>query len=128
MHIKYYYNSNIIAIDNLEANRNLDDALYLLNKLKEQGHMVERIDTFRISEVLRSKAYADVIVVAVLKKSRIRQVFGSRRISGTYFGKQVPAIVIYDNEEKIIDAFPRKEMGSIVTIAEGLRKLINAGL
>jgi len=71
------------------------------------------------------KGYFDAVGPSVLKKYRIRQVFGSRRNSGWLFGKGVPALIVVDpGKQYPEDVYPRKEGGQIVTINDFLKSLL----
>ena len=63
---------------------------------------------------------------SVLKKYRVRQVFGSRRHSGWLFGRQVPALVAYDEKTGYpTDVYPHEQgltSVEIETFLESLRK------
>jgi len=66
---------------------------------------------------------ARLAVVRGYKAYRIRKVFGSARDSGKYFGREVPALLVYENDE-LIDVYPHEERGKLITIEEFLvRKL-----
>lgn len=85
----------------------------------------EWIDTSKLTEADRMRGYFDAVGPSVLKKYKIRQVFGSRPNSGWLFGKTVPALIVIDPEKRFPeDVFPHKETGRVVTIREFLQKLV----
>ncbi|MBD3159786.1 MAG: hypothetical protein GF309_13470 [Candidatus Lokiarchaeota archaeon] len=77
---------------------------------------LEMIDTAVWNDTQRFDAYGDVIKVSVIKRSAIRRVYGSNRNPAMNFGEGVPSLVIYDEDGHPVDAYPREENGSIITI------------
>ena len=82
---------------------------------------MERIDTDRLSDRELAEAYVHAAMAAVLTKHPVRQVFGSRRHSGWLFGRQVPGLVVLDDEGRAVDVFPHQEGKGRVEIADYLR-------
>ena len=68
----------------------------MLKTLQEFGIDVRIVDTTSLSDDKRTRPYFDAIVGAVIQKAAIRQVFGSRRNPAFLFGRQVPALLVYD--------------------------------
>ncbi|HCL24858.1 MAG TPA: hypothetical protein DHW65_00730 [Dehalococcoidia bacterium] len=98
----------------------------LLSQLAKHGVPVDRIDVADLSERERADAYLDAVAVSVLKKYRIRQVFGSRRLSGTSFGKQVPALIVrYLVSESPEQVYPHQKSEEYVPIATFLRAYLD---
>ncbi|MDE0721256.1 MAG: hypothetical protein OSB75_11990 [Dehalococcoidia bacterium] len=94
----------------------------MLEELDKLGVPVELVDVAGLTEKERTDAYLDAVGVSVIKKYRIRQVFGSRRIIGTSFGKNVPALILKNLETgKPEEVYPRQEPGRVVPIAAFLR-------
>ena len=94
--------------------------MYLLWLLDRKGIPTEIVDVNNIPEEERGRAYSEIIPLAVSKKFRIRRVFGTKHESGSRFGKEVPALLIYDGEPKyLVDVYPRiEEQDRVVTIAD----------
>lgn len=124
MHLRYYYNSTEEPLET-PANEGIAEALPLLTGAEEKGIGCERIDTSQLTEEDRMHAYFDAVGPSVLKKYKIRQVFGSRRNSGWLFGKDVPALIVVDSAKQYTeDVYPRNEAGRVVTINEFLQDLL----
>jgi hypothetical protein len=63
---------------------------------------------------------------SVIKKFGIRRVFGSRRRSGWLFGREVPALLVYEEEgEDPVDVYPHDELGIIKTTKQYLENMLN---
>jgi hypothetical protein len=119
--LKFYYS---IGTDPsfIPTNEGVADVTKLLEELDMLGVPVEMVDVAELTEKERTDAYLNAVGVSVIKKYRIRQVVGSRRISGTSFGKNVPALIIRNLEtRKPEEVYPRQEPGRIVPIAAFLR-------
>ena len=58
----------------------------------------------------------------VPRKFGIRRVFGTRRRSGCFFGREVPALLVYeDSGSHPIDVYPQQRLGRTITINEFLK-------
>jgi hypothetical protein len=74
------------------------------------------------------RAYADAWLPSVSKKFGIRRVFGTRHLGGCFFGREVPALLVFkDDEEQPVNVYPHEEHGRIVTIKEFMQALLSAG-
>ncbi|MCS6936973.1 MAG: hypothetical protein RMJ96_03495 [Candidatus Bipolaricaulota bacterium] len=69
------------------------------------------------------KAYMKAVMPAVLRKYRVRQVFGSKRHPGRFFGKEVPALVVYENGHPR-DIYPHEENGQVISIKAFLESFL----
>ena len=119
--LKFYYSTGTDP-SLIPTNEGVADVTRLLEELDMPGVPVEMVDVAELTEKERTDAYLDAVGVSVIKKYRIRQVFGSRRISGMSFGKNVPALIIINLEAgKPEEVYPRQEPGRIVPIAAFLR-------
>jgi hypothetical protein len=119
--LKFYYSTGTDP-SLIPTNEGVADVTKLLEELGMLGVPVEMVDVAELTEKERTDAYLDAVGVSVIKKYRIRQVFGSRRISGTSFGKNVPALIIRNLENgKPEEVYPKQEPGRIVPIAAFLR-------
>lgn len=118
-----YYSSGHKPIEN-PANRGFNEVEELWKKLPENINK-EKIDTKDMDEEELGNIYSKAWYPSVFtKKYKIRQVFGSRKKSGCFFAKGVPALFVYEDIEYPIDVYPHEEKGGkIVTIKEFLEKL-----
>jgi len=83
-------------------------------------------DTSKISEEMIKKIYfTKANVAAVMKKYDIAMVFGTKENDAAFFGKEVPALLVYkdSNFGYPQEVYPRNEKGSIITIEEYLSSL-----
>ena len=119
--LKFYYSTGTDP-SFIPTNEGVADVTKLLEELDMLGVPVEMVDVAELTEKERTDAYLNAVGVSVIKKYSIRQVVGSRRISGTSFGKNVPALIIRNLENgKPEEVYPRQEPGRIVPIAAFLR-------
>lgn len=103
------------------TNAGFDEALKLAQMLQKRGAPIQLVNTRHLGGGGLQKAYLDAVGASVLKKYRIRQVFGSRRHSGWLFGKDVPALLVYDRSDRLPDdVYPHEALGRTVTIKEFL--------
>ncbi|MFQ5855749.1 MAG: hypothetical protein ACE5LU_08930 [Anaerolineae bacterium] len=122
--LKLYYNTQQEPADN-PANAGLFEAMELLSRLQNRGITCEKIDTAALPDETIYRAYADAWIPSVSKKFAIRRVFGTRRRSGCYFGREVPALLVYENDgEHPVDVYPREEFGRTVMLREFLEDLL----
>ena len=122
-----YYSSEHKPIED-PANRGFNEVDGLWKKLPKNINK-EKIDTKDMNEEELGKIYSRSWYPSVFtKKYKIRQVFGSRKRSGCFFAKEVPALFVYEDiehPENPIDVYPHEEKGGkIITIKEFLEKLI----
>ena len=94
-----------------------------LENLKKRGLEFVSIDINGFSESDIFKLYSKAFIPAVSQKYKIRNVFGTHRRPGIYFGNKVPAILVYENDENPTDVYPHDDHGKIVTIEEFLNRL-----
>jgi len=83
-------------------------------------------DTSKMSEEMIKKIYfTKANVAAIMKKCDIATVFGTKENEGNFFGKEVPALLVYkdSNFGYPQEIYPRNEKGSIITIEEYLSSL-----
>ncbi|MFC1902845.1 hypothetical protein ACFLX4_02095 [Chloroflexota bacterium] len=84
--------------------------MYQLWVLNKKDIPTEIVDVNCMPEEQIQNAYAEAIQLAVSRKFMIRRVFGTKHRSGFRFGKEVPALLVYEGEqEKLIDVYPRIE-------------------
>jgi len=106
------------------ANRGLGEVDKLWKKLPKNIKK-EKIDTRDMNEEELGKIYSKSCYPSVYtKKYKIRQVFGSRKKSASFFCRGVPALLVYEDIEYPVDVYPHEEKGGkIITIKEFLEKL-----
>lgn len=122
--LRLYYNSVEEPLK-APANEGINRAFALLKEAEKKGISCEWIDTSKLSEEERMRAYFDAVGPSVLKKYKIRQVFGSRRNSGWLFGKGVPALLVIDPDTQFPeDVYPRNQGGQIVTVKKFMEELL----
>ena len=116
------YQSTKHRLLDIPCNKDFDNVENLLKLLSRKGITVEIINMDSLSEADTLKAYSDAVMPSVSKKFGIRRVFGSRRRSGWLFGKGVPALLVYEEDEGYpIDVYPHDEgQGRIRTVKEFL--------
>jgi len=118
------YYSPAATLSGLECNKGFDKVLQRREDFRRRGIDLRVVDTTAMSDHERQTEYIRAVLPSVLKKYRIRQVFGSRRHAGFMFGRGVPALVIQvPSGEMAEDVFPHEESGRIVTIHEFLSRL-----
>ena len=135
MFLKLYCSSKHIPDADWQARQKMGDldtlqrcnvgfsvVMYLLWMLNQRGIHTEIVDASCMPEEQIQSAYAEAIPLAVSRKFRIRRVFGTKHQSGSRFGKEVPALLVYKGEqEKLIDIYPRiEEQCCTVTICDFL--------
>ncbi|MFC2012627.1 hypothetical protein ACFLVU_05805 [Chloroflexota bacterium] len=112
------YHSGTHQPPDVPANKGLPNVTNLLKLLQRKGIDSQIIDIDSLSDEEALKAYSDAVVPSVFKKFGIRRVFGSRRRSGVLFGREIPALLVYDDDQEYpSDVYPHDEgQGKIVTI------------
>lgn len=127
MKLELFYSSKHLPFDVPENEGfDLDEVLRLLEGLKDQA-IYSVTDTSALSKGDLYEVYKLAMVPAVRKGRtgyNIRRVFGSRRISGHYFGREVPALLVYEEEGKNpTDVYPHQIGATVKTIREFLEDL-----
>jgi hypothetical protein len=125
MHLKLYFDStrNILSVP---ANQGFSEVLDILKKLKKERKVVsEIVDTKNFSKENLWDVYSQAMVPSVFKKFKLRQIFGSRRRSASFFGREVPALLVFEKtEDQPEDVYPHEEMGRIITIKDFLERFL----
>jgi hypothetical protein len=122
MLLKLAYNSKISPWDD-----SIEEILKLLVKVKERHAGVydyEIIDTSTLSDQNLEDLYTEAMVPSIMKKYQIRQLFGSKKYSASVFGKQQPALLVYDKSKYPMDTFPHINKAQKITIREHLEELL----
>lgn len=126
MLLKLYCSSVFIPSSDF-ANEGFKEVMYLLWFLQKRGVDYEIVDTSTLTDHELEQMYAEVISLSVSKKFSIRRAFGTKRRSGFKFGREVPALFVYqDINQPPIDVYPRIEglPWNSVTILEFLKRLL----
>jgi hypothetical protein len=100
--------------------------LATLRGLRERGFNVELTDTSEWTDSMLYDVYSEVARLAAVKKIRVRKVFGTARDSGKYFGRKVPALLVYEGGN-LVDVYPKIERGRLITIEEYLNRICRGG-
>mgnify|MGYP001082692442 CR=1 FL=1 len=81
--------------------------------------------TKTVSSLKISANFTKASVAAVMKKYDVSTVFGTKENEGAFFGRKVPALLVYkdSNFGYPQEVYPRNEKGSIITIEEYLSSL-----
>ncbi len=92
-------------------NSDLDAITAMLYTLTAKGAKFELLDTSETTEQELAHWRDKAMASAVYHHLRIRQPFGSRRQGGLpYFGKQVPALLVFEEGQEIpLAVFPHRE-------------------
>ncbi len=122
MHLRLYY-SEQFALEASKLGCDLNGITRQLASLEKSGVTSERVNTDALSAGDLSRAYIEAVMPAVLRKYRVRQVFGSRRNSGTLFGRHVPALVVIDEAGRPEDVYPHQAGLQRIEILDFLRSL-----
>jgi len=82
-----------------------------LSRLAGKGVRCELLDTNDMLEQDLNRWHDEATAAAVWRHQEIRQAFGSRKEGGLpYFGKQVPALLVYEEGEEIpVAVYPHRE-------------------
>jgi len=125
MHLKLYFDStrNILSVP---ANRGFSEVLEILRKLKKEKKVIfDIVDTKKFSKENLWDVYSQAMIPSVFKKFKVRQIFGSRRRSASFFAREVPALLVFEKtENQPEDVYPHEEMGRIITIKDFLERLL----
>jgi len=103
MKLKLVYDSTIPETDVRSDLLSIRD---YLSKLENYGIQHAIIDIAGLTDEEVFSIYLEAITPSVMKKVGIRRVFGSKRQSAFLFGKQVPALLVYE-EDIVIDVYPQ---------------------
>ena len=115
--LKFFYSSEVDAVG-----CDLDAIFSFLNKLKETGVSVELLDTAKMEEKeLHALYISEATLPSVRKQYRIGHIFGTQKKAGVFFGREQPALLVYQNgSEEPVDIFPHETKGRRVSIEEFL--------
>jgi hypothetical protein len=85
------YHAPAAVLKELACNAGIDVALARAEELQRHGIPVELVDTTRMGPGELQGRYIEAIGASVVKKYRVRQVFGSRRRAGGCLGEEFRA-------------------------------------
>jgi len=97
----------------------------VLQRLEELGVSWEIVDVLTWSTQELTNLYLEAILPTARRKYQVRQVFGSKRRAGFLFGREVPALLVYESEGQYpVDVYPHRAGGRTVTIRAFLEDLL----
>src|SRR5713226_6993917 len=112
-----YYSAGEVLRD-LPSNTGIETAVARAEELRRRGIPVEVMDTDEMGPGELQGRYIEAIGASVVKKYRVRQVFGSRRRAGWLFGRGVPGLVVVGPSGTVEDLYPHEGAGKLVTISD----------
>lgn len=121
MRLELYYDSTVEPFR--KAAFNHEEIFKLINMAKSRGIGVTIIDTANWDISMLYEIYLRAVIPSVQKRYRIRKVFGTARDSGRYFGRQIPALLVYE-DDRVLDVYPHEEGRRITPITEFLEGLL----
>ncbi|MFC1897810.1 hypothetical protein ACFLX8_04530 [Chloroflexota bacterium] len=111
------------------------EVIYLLWILGRKGISNEIIDTSCITREEIKEVYSEAFCASISKKLAIRKIFGSKNRSGFRFGREIPALLVYEESgQHPVDVYPhgKKRKDSTyhdtININEYLRALLGSQL
>ena len=105
----------------------LNEVHGILHRLEALGVQWEVTDSRTISEEELGNLYLESTVPTARKKYRVRQVFGSKRRAGGFFGREVPALLVYESGKTYpVDVLPHRRGTRLVTIRAFLADLVTS--
>jgi hypothetical protein len=124
MKLEFYYNSKVEPFRSY-----LDEIFSLLKKCEEKGIEYKIVDTKDMDDSDINGIYINACVPSVFKKYAIRKIFGTNRNSGVFFSKQVPALLVYeDNQIAPSDVYPHEKGKREIEIVDFLKNLLAEGI
>ncbi|KSV18124.1 hypothetical protein DA01_04415 [Dehalococcoides mccartyi] len=143
MKIVFFYSSKVFPVtehrkrgrDTMQdCNDHIGRVLMELWEFSADGLNVELTDIAMLSDQQVSEIYKSIIPLSIAHKYSIRRVFGTKHTSGDRFGRQVPALLAYDEAGKLFDIYPRMKIRQAacrgekrshypITIFEGLEDI-----
>lgn len=94
-------------------------------RLEEIGVPWKTLDARTISTGELENLYLEATVPTARRKYQIRQVFGSKRRAGCFFGREVPALLVYEPGKPYpLDVLPHRRGTRTVTIRAFLDDLV----
>src|SRR5713101_2588691 len=105
------YHAPAAVLRELACNAGIELALARAEELRRRGIPVELVDTSGMGPGELQGRYIEAIGASVVKKYRVRQVFGSRRRAGWLFGRGVPGLVVVGPSGTVEDLYPHERAG-----------------
>jgi hypothetical protein len=126
MNLKLIHHPQMPPLDNqVNDGFDLSDIKALLLELEKLGVAWKAIGTDAMSDEELSDLYMEAVAPAVYKKYHVRKVFGSNRHSASFFGKEVPALLVYEpGKQYPSDIYPHQAGDHVVTIRAFLEDLL----
>jgi hypothetical protein len=116
------YYSPAATLFGLECNSGIDSVMKNRDSLSRLG--IDVVDATNMDNHGRQTEYMRAVTASVVRKYRIRQVFGSRRNAGFNFGRGVPALLVHGVSNTMPrDVYAHIASGRVVTIQEFLSQL-----
>lgn len=123
MELVYIYHSDTKPA-NILVNRDIEKVLELLGELHKRGVSCRIIDASGLDENSVRSLYFDAVGASFMSKCEIREIFMSENEDGYFFGREIPALLIYEGGVAI-DVYPHKTEFGYVTIYDCLKSMID---
>lgn len=117
LRLELLYDSTVEPFSSLKFN--FDTVRSLIRALEERGVEVKIIDTAGWSRRMLLEEFRR----ASTSGREIHSIFGAGRREGWFFGREAPALLLV-KEGRVIDVYPHIEGGSIVTVEDGIRRIL----
>lgn len=96
-----------------------------LRRLEALGVPGDVVDARTMSGEELENLYLEATVPTARRKYQVRQVFGSKRRAGFFFGREVPALLVYESDKRSpVDVVPHRRGTRTVTIRTFLDDLV----
>ena len=122
--IEVYYSTGGMREDH-PANAGVGEGLpRLTRQIREAGAAYSVVDAGEMTRHDREEAYhSRAVRPSVMRRYRVRRIFGTHKYPGQYFGSEVPALVVLE-DGRPVDIYPHEEQdGTIVTIRDYLDRI-----
>jgi len=97
----------------------------ILERLEKLGVSSEIVDTMTTSDEERTDLYLEATLPTARKKYQVRQVYGSKRHAGYLFGKEVPALLVYEPGKPYpVDVYPHRSRGRTIPMRAFLERFV----
>jgi len=121
-YLELYYDTTVEPFESPAFNsaRVLD----LLIKIQSAGFKVRIIDTAGWSREMLMEQYRSLRT----PRGRKNDIFGPPKKRGWFFGREVPALVVYSAPNEPVDVYPHHEDSHIITVEDFLGRLLDTGV
>jgi len=123
MELVYIFDSSRRPVS-VVVNRDLGEVVGLLGELGRRGVSCSIVDVAGLDEASVRSLYYDAVGASFLSRCEIRGIFGSEERDGAFFGREIPALLIYEGGVAV-DVYPHKTEFGYVTIYDCLKSMIN---